>query len=156
MFMPIPHVRGPAKNPLQDVAAARLERLALGPQIAGEPGNLWLPGLDDAGGWIRVRGNLLLMNLLRHAVKGCTGAQFRSAHGALKMLDRHHLGFRHAMHIDIARQQVLNATFLERGFQGLGAGSIVCHRDCHLVFAVNRMARNSVLRLLVHGRLTTT
>ena len=114
---------GLGQRTLQNVAAARLERLALAPKIAGEPGEIGPPGRDDAGGGIGMGGDFLLVDLLRHAIERRASTQLRPAQHLLVMVDRHHLALRHAVHVDIARQHEFHAGRTQpRRQRGIGVG----------------------------------
>ena len=97
----IAHLLGRRHLTAEDVARTGLELLPAAPQIGGEPRNVLLPGQDDAAVGIGVTGDLFVMDLLRNPVERGPGEHLGPGHHVGTMGDGHHLGFRHAMHVDV-------------------------------------------------------
>ena len=113
----VAHLRRAGPNPAEDVAAARFERRAAATEIGREPRDVGLPGQDHAGVGVGMGGDLFLVDLLRHAVERGARKQFGALHHPVEMGDRHHLGFRGAVHVGIARQQEPDAPLDQLLFQ---------------------------------------
>ena len=107
---------------LENMPGAGLERLAVKVQVAGEPGELTVPGA--LGGACRVghRRHFVVVDVLGHTVQGGAGVQFRTLHHAVQVVERHELALNGAVDIHVAGHGVLHAFFrqiLAQGFNGL-------------------------------------
>ena len=144
----VAHLRGARPDTVEDVAAARLERRAPALQVGGEPGDVGLPGQDQARPGIGMGGDLLLVDLLRHPVERRPGEQLGAAHHLVEMRHRHHLGLGCAVHVGVARQQeadpALDQLRLQRGgiHRPLGRGRPVCESPARALRYRHRAPRS--------------
>ena len=109
----VAHLGGGLELALEDQPAVGFEGFAFAPQVAGEPAHLGVPRQDGRRFRIGVGGDLLVLDHLGNAVQRRARAQLRARHHAAEMLDRHGLALRDAVHVDIGRDQIAYALFLE-------------------------------------------
>ena len=103
------HLRRLLDRALEDVARACFERLAVQPQIAGEPGGIAFPGQHHRRARVGNGGHLVVIDLLRNAIEGSAGEQLGAVQHAVEMLDRHHLAFRSPVNVGVAGKGVADA-----------------------------------------------
>ncbi len=112
---PQAHGGRPGQRTFEDAAAARFEGAAVQHEIAGEPGNLRVPGQHGRGRRIRKRRHLVVVHRLRNAVQGGSREHLGRPEHAGEVVDGNRLGLGDAMQVHIGGQAVLHALGREGG-----------------------------------------
>ena len=117
----VAHLRRALHLAGEDVARARLEGLSLVVEVAREERHLLVPRQDEPVRDIGVRGHLLVVDLLGHAVERRARIELGAFHHLIEMRERNNLPLQATMKVHIARKAEAHALLLEcffylRGF----------------------------------------